>query len=296
MFAATRAGRLALVFALAVVLASCTFTRFVYNQADTVAAWMVDDYFSLDGTQKDEFQKRFDRFYAWHRYEQLPEYATFLRTAKNRMQQGLARDDVLWFVDGMRARIRACGRQLAPDAAALLATVTPAQIDTLKQRWEKDNRKYAREHKLNGTPEERVQAAARRTMKQIGEWLAPLNSEQEQRVVAMMREVPDIESAFYADRLRRQKALLEILAQRGEDRARFTARVTEWLVHWERGRSAEYQRQLTAWWHKRADLFVAVHQMQTREQRVASLQRIQSYVDDFTHLARRDSGSRTASR
>jgi hypothetical protein len=287
MLISSRAVRVAIVVALTTILVACTFTKFAYNQADTVMAWMADDYFDLDGQQKSDFQKRFDRFYAWHRYEQLPDYAQFMKTARTRMQDGVSREDVMWFVDGLRSRTRAAARQAAPEAAPLLATLTPAQIENLQRKWDKENRKYVKERKVNGTGEERYEAEGKRIVKQLKEWLAPLTNEQEQRVMALTRELPQLEQERYAERLRRQKEFLAVLALRNEDRERFTARVTDWMVNWEKGRSAEYQKQLDASWQKRADLFMAVDRMMTPEQRTASLQKIESYSNDFTQLARR---------
>ncbi|HYC46614.1 MAG TPA: DUF6279 family lipoprotein [Burkholderiales bacterium] len=280
-----RAARFVLLVALAALLVSCTFTKFAYNQADTVTAWFLDGYFDLDPQQKAEFQKRFERFHAWHRYEQLPEYARFMRTAKTRMQDGVSQEDVLWFREGLRARYRAAARQAAPDAAGLLATITPAQIENLQRKWEKDNRKYVRERKVNGTPDERAEAEGKRIVKHLKEWLAPLTDEQEARVMALARELPRLEQQHYAERLRRQKEFVEVLTHRNEDLQRFTARVTDWMVNWERGRSPEFQRQIDQAWHKRADLFVAVDRMLTPEQRTVSLQRLDTYAADFTQLA-----------
>lgn len=291
-----RAARWFIAAAVAVLLVSCTFTRFAYNQADTLALWTADEYFDLGGAQKDEFNKRFERLYTWHRYEQLPDYAGFMRTAQNRMQAGLTREDVLWFVEGFRARTRTLARKAAPDAAALLVTVTPAQIEHLQKKFEKENRKYVRERKLNGTLEERQEAEAKRIIKQIEEWLAPLNNEQEQHITALVKELPALEQERYAERIRRQKELLDILARRNEDPQRFTARVTEWLVNWEHGRSPAYQKQLDASWQKRAELFVVADRMLTTDQRRVALRRIETYADDFTQLARRSDGSRTAAR
>jgi Family of unknown function (DUF6279) len=296
MFKGWHAARIVAALSLLALIAACSFTRFGYNQADTVAAWMVDDYFGLDAQQKDEFSKRFDRFYRWHRNEQLPDYAVFMRTARDRVQHGLGRDDVLWFVDGMRTRVRTAMRQAAPDAAALLATITPAQIDTLQRKWEKDNKRYVKERKVDGTSEERQAHEARRIVKAFKEWLTPLNDEQERRVTVMVRDLPPIDQFRYAERMRRQKDFLELLSHRGEDRQRFTGRVTEWLANWERGRTADEQKRLDAWWAKRADIFVALERTLSREQRVASLERMQAYADDFMHLARRGEASRTASR
>jgi hypothetical protein len=197
----------------------------------------------------------------------------------------------------VRARVRTAARHAAPETAAFLATITPAQIEVLQRKWDKDNKKYVKEHKVNGTPEERNEYESKRVIKTFKEWLTPLNSDQEQRVAQMVRELPPIEQFRYAERLRRQKDFLAVLAQRGEDREKFTARVTEWLVHWERGRTPDEQKKLDAWWQKRADIFVALDKTITPEQRTASLQRMQAYIEDFTQLARRgDAGaSRTAS-
>ena len=296
MISGLRATRLAVALGLVALVAACSFTRFGYNQADTFASWMVDDYFDLDARQKQDFDKRFARFYAWHRTEQLPDYAAFMRTARGRVQQGLANEDVLWFVDGLRTRVRTAMRRAAPEAAALLATITPAQIDNLQRKWDKDNQKYVREHKVKGTPAERNEFEARRIAKTFKEWLTPLNAEQEERVAVMVRDLPSMHQFRYAERVRRQKDFLALLQHRGEDREHFTARVSDWLVNWERGRSAEDQRRLDAWWAKRAEIFVALERSLTPDQRTAALNRMQAYADDFVQLARRAETSRTAAR
>lgn len=291
---ASRIVKFAVVIALAALLAACTFTRFAYNQADIVAAWMVDDYFGLDQLQKQEFNKRFERFHAWHRHEQLPEYSQFMRAAQTRAQRGLYREDVAWFTEGLRARLRIIIRHAAPEAAVLLATLTPAQIEVLQRRLEKANRKFVKTHKLNGTPEERQEAEAKRMVKAIRDWLSPLTAEQEQRVAVLARELPPVQHLRYAERQRRQKEFIELLAHRTEDRARFTARLIDWASNWERGRSADYQKRLDANWAKRAEIYVAIDRMFTPEQRTAYVQRIQSYSDDFAQLARREGGATTA--
>jgi hypothetical protein len=291
-------ARFLVALGLIALVSACSFTRFGYNQADVAAAWMVDDYFDLTAEQKQDFQKRFDRFYAWHRSEQLPEYAVFMRTARTKVQQGIQREDVLWFVDGMRGRFRTAAQKAAPEAAAFLATLTPAQIETLQRKWDKDNKKYVKEHKVNGTADERAEVETRRVLKTFKEWLTPLNSEQEQRVATLVRELPPIYEFRYAERLRRQKDFLALLAQRGEDPQRFTTRVTEYLVRWDKGRTADEQKRLDAWWAKRAEIFVALDKTLTPDQRTASLARMNGYIEDFTQLARRSEGAaaRTASR
>ncbi|MDP1717444.1 MAG: DUF6279 family lipoprotein, partial [Burkholderiales bacterium] len=83
-------------------LAGCSMVRLGYSQADTIAAWTADEYFDFDSRQKDEFSSRFERLYEWHRYEQLPEYAAFIGAVKTRLHSGLRREDVLWFLEGLK--------------------------------------------------------------------------------------------------------------------------------------------------------------------------------------------------
>lgn len=45
----------------------------------------------------------------------------------------------------------------AGDAAAILAILTPAQPDTLQRQWDKDNRKFIREYRLEETPRDYVE-------------------------------------------------------------------------------------------------------------------------------------------
>jgi hypothetical protein len=281
--------------ACSLVATACSFTRFGYNQADTLAAWMADEYFDLDGQQKQEFANRFGRFYAWHRNEQLPDYAAFMRTAQGKVKQGIAREDVLWFVDGLRTRVRTAARQGAPEAAAFLATLTPAQIENLKKKWEKDNKKYVKENKVNGTADERAEVEAKKVVKTFKEWLTPLTSEQEARVAAMVRDLPAIDQFRYTERLRRQKDFIALLQHRTEDRERFTQRVGDYLANWDRGRTAEEQKRLDAWWHKRADIFVSLDKTLSADQRTASIAKMGGYIDDFTQLAGKGT-PRTAAR
>src|SRR5207237_9110195 len=94
-------------------------------------------------------------------------------------ERALTRADVLWFVDGVRARVRTAARHGGPEAAAFLASLTPAQIESLQRHWEKDNKKYVKENKLNGTPDERLEAETKKVVKTFKEWLTPLNDQQE---------------------------------------------------------------------------------------------------------------------
>jgi len=269
------------------LLASCTMMRLGYGQLDTFAAWRANEYFDLDARQKDEFLRRFSQLHDWHRYEQLPDYVAFLGQTRARVQQPLTRDEVLWFVDGVKARYANIVTRASDDAAALLLTITPAQLEALQRRWDKDNRHFAREYRLAGSEEDIKRARVRRTLEQVRDWVGTLEHEQEQRISAIVNALPMTEKLRYEDRLRRQREFIQLMARRGEGREQFAARLRQWLIGWDKGRASEYERRANEVFEQRVRLVIEIERMLKPHQRQIALNRLQDYIDDFTKLAER---------
>lgn len=275
------------------LLTGCSMVRLSYSQADTLAAWMADDYFDIDSRQKDEFLSRFERLYEWHRYEQLPEYAVFLGAAKNRLQSGLKRDDIIWFMEGLKTRYRLIASRGAGDAAEMLATLTPAQINALQRQWAKVNRKFIREYKLEETLQEQQRAQAKRMLSRIEDWAGSLSHDQEQKITALCDKLPLTDRLRHEDRLRRQREFLRLLELRGNP-GEFTPRLRHWLLNWEEGRSPEYERLYAPWLEKRVQFMIDVYGLLTPPQRAHVQHRLQGYIEDFRKLSER--GGHTAAR
>ena len=275
------------------LLTGCSTIRLGYSQADTIAAWTADEYFDFDSRQKDEFSSRFERLYDWHRYEQLPEYAAFLGAVKTRLHSGLRREDVFWFLEGLKTRYRLIASRGAGDAAEILATLTPAQLDALQRQWVKVNRKFIREYKLEDTPREQQRAQAKRMLSRIEDWTGSFSHEQEQKITALCDKLPLTDHLRHEDRLRRQREFLRLLELRGNP-GEFTPRLRHWLLNWEEGRAPEYERLYAPWLEQRVQFMVDVYSLLTPTQRAHVQHRLQNYIEDFQKLSER--GSRTAAR
>ena len=277
--------RLLLCALLLPLVAGCSMVRLGYGQLDTLAGWRAQSYFDLDPAQRDSFNARFVRLHAWHRREQLPEYARFLADVRTRAERGLQAQDILWLIDGVKARYAVIAARAAPDAAELLAGLNPAQIEHLKREFEQDNRKFLRENRSNESVENRRQAQNRRTLKQLGDWVGPLSPEQEQRFTELLREIPLVDRLRHEDRLRRQKEFLALLESRDGDRKAFAARLRDWLVNWESSRPPALARAFDESWKKRAEFYAAVDAQLTPAQRTHLVRRLGSYAEDFVALA-----------
>ena len=277
--------RLLLCALLLSLAAGCSMVRLGYGQLDTLASWRAQDYFDFDPAQRDSFNQRFVRLQAWHRSEQLPDYARFLTETRSRAERGLQAEDILWLIDGIKARYAAIAARAAPDAAELLAGLTPAQIDHLRKELDKGNRKFLRDNRSNESAENRRQAQNRRTLNQLRDWVGTLSAEQEQRIAVLLREVPLTDRLRHEDRLRRQKEFLSLLEIRDGDRKAFTTRLRDWLVNWEQGRPPALAKAFDESWKKRAAFYASVDAMLTPQQRTHLLRRLQNYSEDFIALA-----------
>lgn len=275
-----------LLCALALLLvAGCSMVRLGYGQFDTIAGWMAHEYFDLEPAQRDAFSRRFERLHTWHRREQLPEYAQFLGEARTRAQRGLQTSDMLWLFDGIKSRYALIAARAAPDAADLLASLSAAQIDHLRRELEETNRKFLQENRTRESLVARRQHQQRTTLSQLRDWVGPLSDAQEVKIVALLQQVPLTDALRHEDRQRRQREFFVLLDARSGDRAAFARRVSDWLVHWERGRSPELMRGFDQSWKRRAEFYAAVDKMLTAEQRTHLTHRLQDFIDDFRQLS-----------
>jgi hypothetical protein len=60
-----------------------------------------------------------------------------------------------------------------------------------------------------------------------------------------------------------------------------------WLIHWQAGRSPEYQRAWARWRDQNIALLLAVDRLLAQHQRATAVHRLQDYIDDFRALADR---------
>ena len=274
----------------ATLLTGCTALRLTYPQADILLGWRANTYFDLDREQRRDFSARLDRLLAWHRYEQLPEYATFLTVAIDKAEHGVKPEDIAWLVDGFRARYRIIVNRGVQDAAEVLSTLTPEQIAHLQKQFDKDNKKFSSENELDASADKRKRARLKKTVGQIEDWTGNLSREQEARVAALLDPIPLIEHLRHRDRMRRQHEFVELLKHR-QPKLEFASRLHQWLLDWDQGRAPDYVELSAEVFEQRLHFYTAVDKLLTREQRQHALARLQKFADDCKRLSARPAGS-----
>ena len=292
----TSIARTAAAAALALAaLAGCSTVRIGYSQLDTLALWRVDRYFDLDDAQEEVFRTRFRRLHQWHRYDQLPDYADFLAQAKLRLERGLTDEDVHWFLEGLQRRYAIIVERGSDDAAAILLSLTPRQIEFAQERWRRINERFASEYQIGAGIDEQRRASARRTIEMCRDWFGSLSVAQEQMIRERVAQMEMIGPLRQQDRMRRQREFLKLMQLRKDPEA-FKAKLRHWLVHWDAGRSPEYEKVFARSREQRIALLIALDRSLTPHQRSMAAGRLQDYIDDFRALSERPGAQATTTR
>lgn len=218
----------ALLLVVALGLSGCSRVRLAYGSADLLLASYADSYLGLDRDQRDRWEPELQRVLAVHRREELPYLAAFFDRALNASRTGFQTADATCLVDGIRELYKRHARLAVTLAVPLLADLSPAQVQALKQRFARDLAEDEEDFKDGGRERELRRRAIRYT-RSIEEWTGPLGADQKALVEELTRRMPDSREAVLAYRTRKRAELVALL-ESGATAARLEDFMTAWLV------------------------------------------------------------------
>jgi hypothetical protein len=285
MFSAFRCSRIIgwLAGALALLLLqACSSVRLAYNNGPDLAYWWLDSYVDFDDGQAARLHAALPQLLSWHRSHELPLTADLLKKL-----QGLAAAPTTpaqacnaWA--DVRTHLQPLVNQAAPLAAEVAGTLSAAQLLHIEQRLSKNNQDY-RTKWGQGSPlersERRVKAGVERYENLYGKLEDAQRSELQASVAASSF---DFEHSW-AERLRRQKDLLQTLRQVSTSsgpghQAALQAQIQRLLE----GSQDAYTARLT---QEACATFAAVHNAATPAQRERAVRRLAAYERDARELA-----------
>jgi hypothetical protein len=268
----------------AAVLAGCgSAMRVAYNNGDVALRFMAHEYFDLHGEQSDQLKVQLVRFHDWHRREELPRYAALFGSAAERLNRGLAREDVVWAIAAVRARYRTTMEQGADEFAPVAATFRPDNLAALERKLADNNEKFVREF-LAGDAAKQARARAKRMTGWFEDWLGSVTPEQEALILRFSEAQPQMNQVRLDDRRRRQQEFVELLREHRKS-PDLAARMREYFVNWERDRGAEHRRMAREWEDRLVTLVVEVDRTLTSKQRSHAVRRFEFFAAEARILA-----------
>jgi hypothetical protein len=122
--------------------------RLAYDHANLPARWQLDDFVELNQTQQQQFDRDFDRIWAWHRKHELPRYAALLRDIATATSGPIDSRQLAHWRQRIDGFVAALQTQVQPPATTLLASLDDHQVahllDAVRQRQSRDLRHAAR--------------------------------------------------------------------------------------------------------------------------------------------------------
>jgi hypothetical protein len=192
-----------------VLLPSCT-TGLVYNRIDWVVSWYVNGLVSLNEGQEAELHRMVHQTMEWHRQSQLPAYVTFLE----RLSAESARPSS---AATMEARYQQVSRymddlvrQVMPEAASLLRTLSAEQRLELRENLEEANQELWDDYG-GATPEERAQRRYKNALRTLQRFVGRLNEEQRRGVSAQLATMHDVSGLWIERRRAWQARFLKLI-------------------------------------------------------------------------------------
>lgn len=264
-----------------VSISGCSRTQLAYNYFDWFLLNRIDHYFVLTSSQETYLEQKIAVLHTWHRQQELPMLVDALRELRNRLQDGLSREDIDWIDDTQSGFWRRFVDRSMPDFSRFLATVHPEQVTHLQQSMEERNDFLVQQVKMTDT--ELKADILEWLYGFLEDWYGDLDEGQRLLIAEWVR--PD--AKWIGIRLEHRKAFQKDFVQFLKTQP-YQGAVYQWLM--ERVIQAEsrwdpdFKQRLDAKWEEWKDIFFRADALMSLHQRQYALDRLEDYLEDFEDL------------
>ena len=195
---------------LALTLIGCSANRIAFNNAPTLIYYWLDAYFDFDGRQSVDFKASLKELQAWHRKEELPQWAELLKNLQPVANQEVSAVQVCTLWGFLQQRLQAPTNHLAPALAQLALSLKPNQIEHIAAEFKKRNKNW-REEWLDLSPAERLARRSKQIEERSERFYGKLSDVQREKIHSHLAESGYDPEMLQKEMLRRQQDGLQIL-------------------------------------------------------------------------------------
>jgi hypothetical protein len=205
-----RAAIITAVCAALMLTSGCSALRLGYGSAPKLVYWWLDSYADFNDVQAPRVHDAIERWFAWHRRTQLPDYAAQLAIARMEVLADTTPARVCEWQTALFKRSRTAFEAVVPAAAQIMVTVTPKQIQHIERRYAKFNDEY-RDAYLQPDPRKRADEALKRTVDRAETLYGRLDDAQRAHIAQGLQRSPFDPEVWLAERRQRQQDALQML-------------------------------------------------------------------------------------
>jgi hypothetical protein len=193
-------------------LSACSLLITGYNQAPSllIFSW-VNPHLDLSSEQDKQLRLDLQVLHQWHRQQQLPVYADVLQKMAVMAPKELTGREVCALVDEFKETLAPLSQQMSPAIARLALKLTPAQLQRLEQQYEKDNKDYRKEWKLDASVDNQLQVQTDKGVENAERLYDRLDKKQKSLVKQLAKDSQYDPQKSWGERLRRQQDTVSTL-------------------------------------------------------------------------------------
>jgi hypothetical protein len=290
--AAVRPCALLLLLLLA-LLSGCSAVRLTYNQAPTLAWWWMDGYLDFTEVQAVTARQGLRDWFAWHRRHELPAYAGLLAGIREGLQGEVDSAQVCAWRSALTSHLLTAFEAGVPPLSRLAATLEPAQVARLEERFRKSNEELEKEYG-SGSLQARTARSRKRTESFLKRLYGRLDPAQRQYILAHTQETSFDPVRWLDERAHRQAFVLSelraVVAMEGKSaeaaqQARAEQMLRTYAALYAESPRADYQTYREQLIERNCALFAKVHSMASPKQRRRAEKTLRGWEKDLRLLA-----------
>lgn len=272
--------------AVPLLLAGCSLVRVGYGQAPSLVYWRLDALAGFSPQQAPQVREAIDRWFDWHRREELPRYADALARLQRELPGEATPAQVCRWLDEWAAWRDTAWEAALPWLAPVALSLHADQLRRMRSELHSADDKL-RGELLPDAPAERLRSQVQRTAQRAQRLYGGLDASQREWLAAELIRVPLDPQAWWDERRRRQHDLLLTLGVLQEHQQPSLSQARDALQGLYR-RAVYAPGSAFGKAHPRArqcELIAGLHNRTTPAQRATAVLRVQGWQADLRALA-----------
>ena len=267
--------RIVALAAFIITLAACSSANLAYNTAPTLIAGEFDDAFNLNGEQSDMLDESLERFFEWHRREELARYQALLERAAADAEDGFSAEEFAVIVREVRIAWNRSLEQMIDELGGVGATLSPVQIEHFRWYFTESRGEY--DEYLELDEEERREYRAERSLERLEKWYGSFDRDLEKRILARLKQLPDTWSQWVLYRRARAEEMMHILSETSDPET-VKAEMRNLLLNPEHPVGRDFEPKRAAYWRAYGEMLEEINGWMTPEQRQEAVEQLQKYA------------------
>ena len=279
--------RIALLAVCGVLLQGCSAVKLAYNQVPHIAYWQLNWYLDLSETQTEHVRSELGDLHQWHRGTMLPRHAELLQKVQQQLPAPISPTQACRAFDEVRIQLDKVLAQAEPKLVTLALQLTDAQIRNLEKKQADSNAGWKKEW-LEPSPEQLREQRYKRHLSRAEMFYGTLEAPQKAVLRAAAARSSFDPQRNYAERVRRQSDLLQVLRKVAQDRSnteQVRTLLRGYMARFATSPDMAYQRYAQTQVEEGCETFSRMHNATTAGQRLRAVQSLKGYEQDFWLLA-----------